>query len=224
MATYAIGDIHDQVITVLGNHDLHLLACYYGVRKPTKKDTFTEVLASPECDTLLDWLRQQPLLHHDASLGYTLTHAGIPPIWTIAQARSYAREVETALRSIDPSAFFNTMYGNEPATWSTSLEGTDRLRTITNYLTRMRFCAPDGKLEFATKSGPEAPPPGYLPWYLYPEHLCTNERLLFGHWAALSGDTGRPNFVGLDTGCVWGGELSLMRLEDGQRYCVDCAL
>ncbi len=213
-----------NVISVLGNHDLHLLACAYGARKVGRKDTFGSILQAPDRDELIHWLRHQPLIHRDTKLKYTIVHAGIPPIWHLEQALGYAREVEKSLRSDDPSDFFNNMYGNEPVGWNESLCGTARLRTITNYLTRMRFCSPEGHLEFATKSAPSAPPSGYLPWYQYPQHRCGEDKILFGHWAAMEGESGKPNFIGLDTGCIWGGELTLLDLDKGAFHCVDCAL
>lgn len=217
-------NLGSRVVTVLGNHDLHLLACAYGARDIGKKDTFAEVLFAPDRDELIDWLRQQPLLHHDDTLNYSMVHAGIPPIWNLNEALDFAKEVETVLRSNDPRDYFKNMYGNEPTQWNNSLEGGTRLRTITNYFTRMRFCNPEGKLELRTKSEPSAPPSGYLPWYVYPKHRCASKRILFGHWAAMMGESGKPQFIGLDTGCIWGGQLTLMKLEDGERYCVDCSL
>lgn len=214
----------NQCVAVLGNHDLHLLACRYGARKPTKKDTFDEILTAPDADELLEWLRSKPLLYSDDKLDYTMSHAGIPPIWSLSEAQTYAREVESVLQSDNPRPFFSSMYGNQPDRWDHRLTGLERLRVITNYLTRMRFCKSDGGLEFDSKDEPSHAPPGFMPWFAHPQHKCSNERLLFGHWAALMGQTDNPHFIGLDTGCVWGGYLSALRLDDGENFCVDCAL
>ncbi len=207
---------------ILGNHDLHLLACWTGNRRNSRKDTFDEILAAPDAPKLIEWLLSQPLLEHDAHFNVTMVHAGIPPIWTIEEARSRAAEVRRALLSEQAGAFFANMYGDTPDRWQPELEGVERLRVITNYFTRMRFCRADGTLEFASKCGPENPPEGYLPWYAHAHHACANDTIVFGHWAAMMGNTGRENFIGLDTGCVWGGALTALRLEDRQRFSVSC--
>jgi bis(5'-nucleosyl)-tetraphosphatase (symmetrical) len=214
----------DQCIAVLGNHDLHLLACRYGARKPTKKDTFDEILTADDLDELVEWLRFRPLLHVDTELGFCMAHAGIPPVWDIDQAQAYSREVETVLQSDNPRPFFANMYGNQPDCWSPYLRGFERLRVITNYFTRMRFCTADGKLEFDSKESPDSAPPGFQPWYSHTNHPCKDQRVLFGHWAALMGATHSEAFIGLDTGCVWGGYLTALCLDDGEMYCSDCSL
>lgn len=207
---------------VLGNHDLHLLASHAGYKKLSSKDTLQEILEAPDRDQLLKWLIHQPLIQHDAKLGFTMTHAGIPPIWTLKQALSYAEEVHTVLRGPAPETFFAEMYGNKPAGWKKSLKGMERLRVITNYFTRMRFCDAQGGLEFDSKEDPHQAPSGYQPWFNYPQHLCRQHKLIFGHWAALMGNTQHPSFTGLDTGCVWGGCLTLMRLDDQTFYKTEC--
>lgn len=211
-----------SVRTVLGNHDLHLLACDAGYKALSSKDTLHDILQAPDKTELLDWLCQQPLICTDSDLGYSMVHAGIPPIWTLSQAIGYAEEVHNVLRSEQKDDFFKHMYGNTPHTWSESLRGIERLRCITNYFTRMRFCTPQGQLDLKTKCEPSQPPPGFLPWFVYPEHKCRFDTILFGHWAALMGDTNKENFIGLDTGCVWGGCLSMVCLEDQRRYSVNC--
>ncbi|MFL0810529.1 MAG: symmetrical bis(5'-nucleosyl)-tetraphosphatase [Agarilytica sp.] len=207
---------------ILGNHDLHLLALAKGVRKPNKKDTLNAIFQAEDCSELLDWLQQQPLMHHDEKLGYSMVHAGIPPQWTLAQAQRYAKEVETILCSEKSSEFFNAMYGNLPDLWNENLEGTERLRLITNYFTRMRFCSAEGQLELATKTGPDDRPAGFAPWFSHVNHQCANDKILFGHWASLQGVSNNDNFIALDSGCVWGGSLTAFRLEDATRTSVAC--
>ena len=219
-----VKQLGQQASVVLGNHDLHLLACHFGIRKPTRKDTFNEILAAEDRHELMAWLIQQPLFHRDKQLGFSMVHAGIPPNWDIDSAHEKAKEVEAALRSDSPLDFFENMYGNQPDIWHEKLEGAVRRRVITNYFTRMRFCDAHGRLEFKSKCSPDEAPAGYLPWYAHPEHKCATDNVIFGHWAAMLGKTQRENFIGLDTGCVWGGELTMMRLEDRSRICVDCAL
>ncbi|WP_370981243.1 symmetrical bis(5'-nucleosyl)-tetraphosphatase [Agaribacterium sp. ZY112] len=209
---------------VLGNHDLHLLACWKGQRSPGKKDNFDDVLEAKDADKLLKWLIKQPLIHRDKKLGYAMVHAGIPPQWSLKKALKRAAEVEKVLRSKKAEAFFAHMYGNEPNRWSKDLKGMDRLRVITNYFTRMRFCAEDGSLELESKCAPSTPPKGFAPWFSFKKHRARNKRILFGHWAALLGATNSHNFIGLDTGCVWGGELTMIRLEDSELFCLDCSL
>lgn len=221
-----VKSLGERAIVVLGNHDLHLLACWAGVRTQTKKDTFDETLNAPDLNELMHWLIQKPLFYRDTSLGYAMVHAGIPPIWDLKTAEVYAKEVEAILRSGNPEQLFKHMYGNEPAGWRDKMDDTSRLRVITNYFTRMRFCTEEGDLEFASKCGPESPPNGYLPWFQHAQHRCLAEqdKLIFGHWAALRGNSGNRHFIGLDTGCVWGGALTMMRLEDGELFCLDCVL
>ncbi|VUD40378.1 Bis(5'-nucleosyl)-tetraphosphatase, symmetrical [Thalassocella blandensis] len=207
---------------VLGNHDLHLLAAAHGHKKIGKKDTIKPILDASDSDDLLNWLQTQPLLHHDPELGYTMVHAGIPPIWSINEAQRYADEIHTVLRSDKATKFFAAMYGDKPDTWDESLSGPKRWRLITNYFTRMRFCTAEGKLELDTKTGPESPPKGYAPWYSFNHHRCTETSIIFGHWASLMGNTQRERFIALDTGCVWGGSLTMMCLDDRNLYEVKC--
>ncbi len=206
--------------TVLGNHDLHLLCVAFGYQSQHPKDTLSEILESPDKIELLEWLRHQPLLIQQDN--YTLTHAGIPPIWSTHDASIYAREAEHAIQSehiVD--TYFANMYGNEPNKWDNQLTGPDRWRTITNYLTRMRFCQHDSTLDFKYKSDPTTPPAGFLPWFQHTNHkLYENEKLLFGHWAALEGKTNTPHAIALDTGCVWGGKLTAYCLEAQKHYYI----
>ncbi len=212
----------DQAKIVLGNHDLHFLAVATGMRPPRNKDTLDPVLQSPECDSLVDWLRQQPLFYTDAALGYSMVHAGIPPGWSLARAQKRAHEVEQMLRSSRYLDFLDAMYGDEPLGWSADLRGMERLRVITNYLTRMRFCAADGTLDLMDKTHTESARLGFLPWYRFPNPSLESHKLLFGHWAALDGKVDVKNVFALDTGCAWGGRLTMMRLEDGRFFRCRC--
>lgn len=209
----------DNLISVLGNHDLHLLAIAHGGSKLKRADTLAEILDAPDRAVLLDWLLNLPLLHHDAALDAVLVHAGIPPCWDLAQAHVEAQAVATALEQ-DPAGFFQAMYGNEPAHWSPALTGTDRLRFAVNALTRMRLLTPDGALDLTSKDTPDAGPPGHLPWFRYRPRQPVAARIVFGHWAALNGATGDDRLIGLDTGCVWGNRLSACNLDSGERFSV----
>lgn len=215
-----IHDLGESCITVLGNHDLHLLAVAYGFAECKAGDTLDEILAAPDKEQLLDWLRHRPLIHHEH--GYTLAHAGIAPQWSLAEAISLACEVETALRGDNYQAFFANMYGNKPKKWKPELQGYDRLRVITNYFTRMRFCTEKGKLDFHNKRGLDAAEADTMPWFQVPNRKMAQQKIIFGHWAALQGVTHNPNVIALDTGCVWGNCMTLMRLPDEQRFSQDC--
>lgn len=204
--------------TVLGNHDLHLLAAYYGLSRLKPRDLTQPVLDAPDCAELMDWLRHRPLLLHDKTLDCVLTHAGIPPGWSLKSARYLAREVETALQGSDIRSFLAGMYGNEPALWSDSLTGSTRLRVITNFLTRMRLVSVDGAMDFEHKEDLSIIPPGLHPWFMLPNPALTTGRVLFGHWAAIGGHTASTRFIGLDTACVWGGCLTALRLDDGKSF------
>lgn len=204
----------DSFCTALGNHDLSLLAIAHGAKAPGRKDTLQEILTAPDRHSLLEWLQHQPVMISHGQ--YSLVHAGIPPQWTIEDAQGYASELETALRSPTTSnRFFKTMYGNEPRCWRDDLEGNDRLRAITNYFTRMRYCDEQGALELQNKLPPANGPVGYLPWYSHSHRKTRNNAIIFGHWASLNGSVDVDNVYPLDTGCVWGGRLRLMSLDTG---------
>lgn len=210
---------------VLGNHDLHFVAMATGAQKHGKKDTLQPILDDPDCRLFCDWLRHQSMLHlekldtEQGMQSFLMVHAGIAPGWTFKQARRYAAEVEAVLQSDKCNKFLNKMYGDEPDIWHDGLEGWERLRVITNYLTRMRFCNQETQLNLAIKTGPKTAPAGFKPWYEY-QQLKTSKCIVFGHWATLEGETNWPNVHALDTGCVWGRTLTALRLEDKQRYSV----
>jgi bis(5'-nucleosyl)-tetraphosphatase (symmetrical) len=207
-----VRSLGEAAITVLGNHDLHLLAVAADAGRSTKVgDTLEPVLSAPDRDELLAWLQQRPLLHDDPSLGWTLLHAGLPPEWSVADAALCAREVEQALAHA-PAAFYARMYGNEPDRWTPGLAGYDRLRFTVNCLTRLRYCTADGRLLMKPKGPPQEAPPGAVPWFRAPGRRSRNARILFGHWSALGWYAGE-GVVSLDTGCVWGGCLTALRLD-----------
>lgn len=196
---------------VLGNHDLHLLAVANGIRGLKRGDTLREILDAPDCAELLDWVRRQPLIQADAD--YTMVHAGLAPQWSLDDAHRLAGEVAAVLRGPDYVEFLRGMYGDQPDVWTEDLRGVERWRLITNYLTRMRFCTPAGQLEFASKEGPEDAPPGFLPWFDVPGRKTAGQLLIVGHWASLMGRANRADVFALDTGCVWGQQLTLFNLE-----------
>lgn len=206
---------------VLGNHDLHLLACYYSKHLLKKKDTLASLLEAKDCHELMEWLRRQPLMRVDKARNLVMSHAGVPHIWKIKQALKYANEVHAVLASENPSqyeAFFNTMYGNQPEVWDESLEGQDRLRVITNYFTRMRFVDQHGTMELSAKEGLDKAPLGFAPWFK--QQASRKWTIVFGHWAALEGKTGDVRFQAIDTGCVWGGTLTALNLDTLERTSV----
>jgi bis(5'-nucleosyl)-tetraphosphatase (symmetrical) len=210
----------ERAITVLGNHDLHLLARAYGLAKPRADDTLEDVLAAADRDALLDWLRSLPLLHVERDL--VMVHAGLLPQWSLAKARMLAGEVESALRGDRYRDFFANLYGSEPARWDDSLVGPDRLRVIVNAMTRLRFCTAEGVMDFHAKGETDAAPPGFMPWFDVPSRASRSHTVVCGHWSAL-GLRVRADLLALDSGCVWGGALSALRLEDRQVFQVDCA-
>jgi len=205
----------DAAAFVLGNHDLHLLAVAAGIEPPHRSDTLQALLASPERDAWLRWLRHQGRLA-DQAHGWLLVHAGVLPQWSAAQTLALAAEVEALLRSDEFDAFLPRMYGNTPARWHDSLQGDGRWRVIINALTRLRFCAPDGTMEFKVKDGAAAAPPGYAPWFEISSRRSAGTPIAFGHWSSL-GLIDRPDLLSLDTGCVWGGSLSAARVDGGRR-------
>jgi bis(5'-nucleosyl)-tetraphosphatase (symmetrical) len=202
-----------NAITVLGNHDLHLLAAAHGIRPDSiDGDTLEPILAAPDRDALIDWLRHQPLLHYDGELGYLMVHAGLPPQWDLKLAQRCAGEVETVLRGDRLESFLSRMYGNKPKQWSTELDGWDRLRFIINCFTRMRYCDRNGRLDLKSSGPPGSQPEGYYPWFEIPARASGDLNIIFGHWSTLRpSDT--PGVYPIDQGCLWGGQLTALRID-----------
>ena len=201
-------------IVVLGNHDLHFLAVAKGANVHSRSDTFQDILDSSERNDVVEFLRQQKLLHYDAERNCVMAHASLPPMWHLREALSYAQEVETALAGPKCVDFLKEMYGNTPPKWDRTLEGNDRMRVITNYFTRLRYCKIDGTMELEHKS--TLRPEGFSPWFEFSAQR--DIKILFGHWASLNGVTKREDIIALDTGCVWGRSLTAIRLEDRELF------
>ena len=210
----------DRATVVLGNHDLHLLSLAAGFAKRRDDDTLDEVLRAPDASEVLDWLRRRPMMV--ARGGWLMVHAGLLPQWDARKAVSLAKEVETALRAPNHSDFLRHLYGSQPDRWRDELVGHDRLRVVVNAMTRMRFCSPNGRMEFHTKGETDQAPPGYVPWFEVPGRRSAGDRVVCGHWSAL-GFRRAPNIRVLDSGCVWGGALTALRLEDDVAFQVPCA-
>jgi bis(5'-nucleosyl)-tetraphosphatase (symmetrical) len=218
-------DIDHCTEIVLGNHDLHFIAIHEGCSPARSKDNLSGLLHAWDCDLLSDWLRHKRLAHFDCIdtrhglENFLMVHAGVAPGWSLQKTLDLAAEVEYELQNKDFRVFLRSMYGDRPIRWHDKLKAQDRLRTITNYLTRVRFCDDIGSLRLSIKEGLCAAPSGFKPWYEY-EKITPDATILFGHWAALEGKTGRRRVHALDTGFVWGRELTLMRLEDHQLYSI----
>jgi bis(5'-nucleosyl)-tetraphosphatase (symmetrical) len=207
-----VRDLGDAATTVLGNHDLHLLAVAFGEARLRSDDTLDEILAAPDRDLLLEWLLHRPLLHEDRVLNLCLLHAGLPPNWDIAAVRNCAREFEQALR-LDPKKLFRQMYGDKPDRWDDALSGAERLRFIVNCFTRLRYLDPQGRLVLGAKGVPKkSQRDSIIPWFDAPNALWRGQRMVFGHWSTL-GFFQNADVISLDTGCVWGGSLTGLRLD-----------
>ena len=209
-----------SAITVLGNHDLHLLAMDAGHGRQHKGDTLDAVLAASDRDELLHWLRHQRLAWRED--GYLLVHAGVLPGWTVDDTMRLAAEAEAALQHDDYREFFAQMYGNTPYAWQESLTGMERLRTIVNVFTRLRYCTPNGEMDFHQKGAPGTQPAHLLPWFDVAGRHTTDTTVIFGHWSTL-GLIARSNLMALDTGCLWGGRLTTIRLEDREVFAQSCS-
>jgi len=213
-------ELGERAVAVLGNHDLHLLAAAAGVRKPSKSDTIDDILQAPDAADLIDWLRQRPLAHFEH--GHLLVHAGVLAKWDVPKTLALAAEVQELLRGPNWQKALQKMYGNEPVQWKDRHKGGKRLRVIINALTRIRLCTPAGHMEFATKVAPGAWPPGLVPWFDVPRRATRDVTVVFGHWSTL-GLMMREDVICLDTGCVWGGSLTAMRLQDRKLVQVKCS-
>lgn len=217
-----IKSLGNQHKIVLGNHDLHLIALAYHIKKSNAPHSLNAVLTADDRHELIDWLRSYPLIHYDEAQGYVLVHAGLPPFWSIRKAKALAQEVETVLAGPQPYPFLQAMYGNQRDLWRDELQGMVRLRCITNYLTRMRYCYLDGSLDLHSKGTSDSAE--LIPWFNLPHPQTAHLKILFGHWASLDGETEISNIYALDTGCGgWGLNcLTAMRLEDEQKFMVSC--
>lgn len=202
-----------SAICVLGNHDLHLLSLALVGSAPVGSGSLDRILRASDRDELIDWLRHRPLAHYDKKLNSLMVHAGVIPEWTVKDVLTHAHEVELVLRGDQSEAFLSVMYGKKPDLWSDKLTGNDRLRFITNCLTRIRFRKRDGRLDFDEKLGPKHAAKGLTPWFKAPKRKTAKTRIVFGHWSML-GLIDKPNLLALDTGCVWGGALTAVQLEE----------
>lgn len=209
----------DAALCVLGNHDLHLIALAEGYGRPHKGDTLDTLLAAPDREALLGWLRQQRLAWREGD--WLMVHAGVLPNWTPEDVLRHAAEAEAVLRGPRYREFLAQMYGNAPVAWDASLQGVERLRVIVNAFTRLRYCSADGEMEFHHKGAPGTQPPGWLPWFDVPWRQSANVAVIFGHWSTL-GLINRDDVIALDTGCLWGGSLTAVRLEDRKVFAVKC--
>jgi bis(5'-nucleosyl)-tetraphosphatase (symmetrical) len=219
-ALRTVKSLGEAAISVLGNHDLHLLALAEGFGRAHKGDTLDAVLAAPDRDELLHWLRHRRLAWREGD--YLMVHAGVLPEWTADDTMLRAAEGEAALQGPHYRDFFAQMYGNAPVAWDEGLQGIERLRVIVNAFTRLRYCSAAGEMEFHHKGAPGTQPAGWLPWFEVPGRKSANTTCIIGHWSTL-GLVNRQDLIALDTGCLWGGSLTAVRLEDRQVLAVQCA-
>ena len=219
---YQLDQQHQCLRLVLGNHDLHLLATGLLGRKSKPSDTLDDILFSDDRDTLLQWLRQWPLAYHQDN--WLMVHAGIHPDWSIQTVLNYSQEVSKVIRGPDHLNFFEHMYGNTPLQWHDHLVGMDRLRSITNYLTRMRYCNKEGMLDLKNKQAPSSynSKNAYQPWFKFITFQTNDTSIIFGHWASLKGKCETEHIYALDTGCVWGGKLTMIQLDTKEIFSCDC--
>ncbi|CAG1021060.1 symmetrical bis(5'-nucleosyl)-tetraphosphatase [Methylomonas sp. LL1] len=215
-----VKSLGDSAITVLGNHDLHLIATVASLSKTGKKDTLGPILRAADCDELIDWLRNQPLFYHNDQ--FCMLHAGLPPQWDFEQTKTMASETEQAIRGEDYQRFFRSMYGNKPTAWQDDLPKTEKLRFAVNCFTRLRYCTADGELDFHHKGPPGSQAGHLLPWFAVPGRKSRDMCIIFGHWSTL-GFYQEHNVYSIDTGCLWGGQLTALRLDQpAQRISIDC--
>ena len=210
----------DSAVTVLGNHDLHLLAVASLQKKTKSKDSLNSILEAPDREELLDWLRHQPLFHYHSD--FCLVHAGVPPQWKFKKIIKMAKKAEQVLQSQDYISFLKDMYGNKPDIWSSELTGMDEIRFIINCFTRMRYCDSDGRLDFQNNGPLGSQPKNLFPWFELPNRKNADLKIIFGHWSSL-GYHHKNNCYGIDTGCLWGGQLTALKLgKDVKRISIDC--
>ena len=217
-----VKSLGERAKVVLGNHDIHLIAVHYGVRNEKPLDTLQDILSAPDRDELIDWLKNQPLLYHDVKLNFTMTHAGVAPMWDLTKAEQLAYEFNQALQSPNVKTILLEVFSDPLASnfWQDSLTHADRLRTIVNYFTRMRFCDQNGKMDLKAKGPIEAAPDGYMPWFKVPHRKMAEDNIVFGHWAMLKGKTQTEHTFAIDTGCAWGESLTALRLDDQTCFSV----
>ena len=218
-----IKSLGESAITVLGNHDLHFLAVAFVTDRPSKHDTFNDILQADDRDELVDWLRCQKIFHHDPELNISMVHAGLPPHWTISDAVKHAKELENILCSDESTEFFRHMYGNQPSQWNDALKGWDRYRFITNVFTRMRFCNNEGRPDFKFKGDIGTQPEHLTPWFMHRNRLTKEDEIIFGHWSTLN-NVKSEKVHAIDTGCLWGGQLTALKIEKNSRalISIDC--
>ena len=217
-----VRDLGPQVVTVLGNHDLHLLAAAWAENRPLKKrDTLADILEAPDREELLEWLRRQPLFHQDPDLGFAMVHAGLPPQWDLEDARAAAAELEAVLRGDRFVDFLRQMYGNKPDRWDPALRGIERLRFSINAFTRLRYLKRDGSLDFDNQGPLSKAGKALVPWFDFPGRRSAGARIVFGHWSTL-GYHAEGGVFGIDTGCVWGGRLTALQLDGEVPHHVEC--
>lgn len=212
-----VKDLGNAAVTVLGNHDLSCLYKWHCKKSPPV--TLRKLFRAKDAAELMVWLQKQPIAHYDSNYDVLMVHAGVPPQWSLSQTMVCAAELSRVLNSKKTKKFYQQMYGNKPDTWKSGLKGHKRLRYITNALTRMRYCTTNGALKLESRASPNRIPKGLMRWFDYP-HLIPLPKVVFGHWAALMGKTGNKQFIGVDTGCVWGNHLTAYRLDDGKYFKV----
>lgn len=215
-----VKSLGSSAITVLGNHDLHLIATSLQQRKPTKKDSLTAIIKAPDCEELLTWLRHRPLFHY--SDDFCMLHAGLPPQWDFSKTKAMALKAEKILQSPDYIDFFKVMYGDTPNKWSSELKGMEKIRFIVNCFTRIRYCDKKGKLDFKHSGPVGSQPKDLMPWFTVPKRKSKDMQIIFGHWSTL-GYHHQNNCYAIDTGCLWGGELTALKLaKKPERISINC--
>ncbi len=215
-----VKSLGSSAVTVLGNHDLHLLATAFRLRSPHKKDSLSDILQAPDCDELLAWLRHRPLFHYNDS--FCLLHAGLPPQWDFSKTKAMALKAEKTLQGPNHLDFFKIMYGDKPNSWSNDLKGMERIRFIVNCFTRMRYCDENGQLDFKHNGALGTQPKHLMPWFAVPKRQSKDMRIIFGHWSTLGFFQGN-NCYAIDTGCLWGGQLTAIKLgKKVKRISIDC--